>query len=256
MSGGSRRARPARVALAGALVVALSGCASGPFSRPAESPLPEVEQRLLELEKEATRSRLEIERLRQRLAALEADEPSAARPRPAPAVAPAPAPAPAARPETAPAPPAPASASVPAVEESDLDPELPSAGAPERAADEAEAYEQALRLLQGGQPAAAEAALRAFVAAHPGSDLADNAWFWIGESLLVRDEVEQALTAYRTGVERHPEGNKTPDALFRIGLCLDRQGDAARAAEVWTELVRRFPQTVAAERAAEALGER
>ena len=251
-----RRARRATAGLLGSLAVAaLAGCASGPFAREAERPDPEIERRLLALEKEATRSRLEIEHLRQRLAALEA--PGAAE-RPSPPAAPAPA-APAVQAPSAPAPapsaPPPGAA---VIEEADLElePEPEPAGASDRAPDEAGAYERALRLLQGGEPAASEAALRAFLAAHPGSDLADNAWFWIGESLLVRDEVEQALTAFRTGVERYPEGNKTPDALFRIGLCLEREGDPERAAEVWRELVRRFPQTVAAERAAEALGER
>jgi len=251
-----RRARRTTAGLLGTLAVAaLAGCASGPFARDAERPDPEIERRLLALEKEATRSRLEIEHLRHRLAALEAPESTARSTRPT-------APAPATSATQAPSAPAPAPSAPPpaaaVIEEADLElePEPETAGAPDRAPDEAGAYEQALRLLQGGEPAASEAALRAFLAAHPGSDLADNAWFWIGESLLVRDEVEQALTAFRTGVERYPEGNKTPDALFRIGLCLERQGDPERAAEVWRELVRRFPQTVAAERAAGALGER
>lgn len=250
-----RRARRTTALLLGSLAVAaLAGCASGPFAREPERPDPGIERRLLALEKEATRSRLEIEHLRQRLAALEA--PGAAD-RSSRTTAPAPA-APANQTPSAPAPAPSAPPPAAVIEEADLElePEPEAAGAPDRAPDEAGAYEQALRLLQGGEPAASEAALRAFLAAHPGSDLADNAWFWIGESLLVRDEVEQALTAFRTGVERYPEGNKTPDALFRIGLCLERQGDPERAEEVWRELVRRFPQTVAAERAAGALGER
>jgi tol-pal system protein YbgF len=228
--------------------VALAGCASGPFARETGRTDPEVARRLLELEKEATRSRLEIEHLRRRLAALEAPSPEPARP----AAPPVPAPEPPPRAVSPPPPPA----IVSAIEEAELEPELPRAAAPGGAPDEAEAYERALRLLQAGDPEASEAALREFLAAHPDSDLADNAWFWIGESLLVRDQVDAALTAFRTGVERHPEGNKTPDALYKIGLCLERQGDPDRSAEVWQELIRRFPQTVAAERATEALGER
>ena len=81
----------------------------------------------------------------------------------------------------------------------------------------------------------------------------DNAWFWIGEARLVRQQVPEALAAYRTAVESYPEGNKTPDALFKIAHCLALQGEPTMAAEVWTELVRRFPGTAAAERAREAL---
>src|SRR5690606_3710584 len=120
-------------------------------------------------------------------------------------------------------------------------------------ADQAAAYEAALAQLRDGNAAAAERDLLAFVEAHPTSDLADNAWFWIGEARLVRQEVAGALTAYRTAVETHPDGNKTPDALFKIGHCLALSGDTARATEVWEELARRFPHTAAAQRAVEAL---
>ena len=66
-------------------------------------------------------------------------------------------------------------------------------------------------------------------------------------------DVDGALAAFRTAVESHPEGNKTPDSLFKLGHCLALQGDRERAAEVWRELARRFPSTAAAERAREAL---
>ena len=42
-------------------------------------------------------------------------------------------------------------------------------------------------------------------------------------------------------VDRHPEGNKVPDALLKMGLCLEQLGDLAGAREVYTEIIRRFP---------------
>ncbi|KAB2962096.1 MAG: tol-pal system protein YbgF, partial [Thermoanaerobaculia bacterium] len=141
------------------------------------------------------------------------------------------------------------------IEESELEADTPVAATePGTGGAAGEEYERALRLLRDGSVAEAESALAAFAAAHPTSDLADNAWFWIGESRLVRDDVAGALAAYRNAVESYPEGNKTPDALYKIGQCLARQGDAARAAEVWRELTRRFPATAAAEKARDALG--
>jgi tol-pal system protein YbgF len=135
------------------------------------------------------------------------------------------------------------------IEEADLElePEPETGGAPDRAPDEARAYEQALGLLQGGEPAASEAALRAFLTAHPGSDLADNAWFWIGEARLGRGDAAGAASAYRTAVERYPDGNKIPDALLKLGDALVELGDGDAAQEVWRELVERFPSTASAE---------
>jgi len=110
-------------------------------------------------------------------------------------------------------------------------------------------YEDALRLLRDGRAAEAETALAAFAAEHGDSDLADNAWFWIGESRLVRGDLPGATEAYRTCIERYPTGNKVPDALLKLGQAFLLQGDHDSARDVWQELVRRFPSTAAAETA-------
>lgn len=230
------------------------GCAStGPLLEPgaaAREREAALERRVLELEKDAVRTRLELERLRRRVAEL--GTPLGA----APAAASAPAtPAPAQ--PIGPAAPAPAVAPS-ALEVSDLD--EPAATAPPggtaTSAPDAEvaAYEAALRLLRDGQAPAAESALAAFVAAHPSSDLADNAWFWIGEARLSRQDTAGAAQAFRAAIENYPNGNKTPDALYKLGHCLALAGDAAGATTVWRELVQRFPGTVAAERASARLG--
>ncbi len=234
-------------AAAAAVVLLAAGCASTrslfdpAATRQREA---EVDRRVVELEKQVTKATLEIERLRQQVERLEANAGTAT----ARDGARAPAPAPDTAPDTA-APATPGAAEP--IEESDLD-LAPVDAAP--AGGEVGEYEAALRLLRDGRPAEAEGALTAFLAAHPTSNLDDNAWFWIGESRRVRQDVAGALAAYRSGVEGFPEGNKTPDALYRIGSCLRLQGDAAKADEVWRELVRRFPGAAAAERAREELG--
>lgn len=237
----------ARVLAVAALLLA-SGCASLPFVNRGggEDREAELERRLIAIEKESTRSRIELERLRVRVAELEAA-------RTAPVARPAapPPPAPAA---TSPAAPAAPRESIEESELAEPEPAQPFATpAVPVSADATAAYEAALAKLQTGDAAGSESALAAFLAAHPGSELADNAWFWIGEARLVRQDVEGALTAFRTAVERYPDGNKTPDALFKLGHCLALQGQGGIAAEIWSELVRRFPETAAAERAREGL---
>lgn len=242
----------ARILFAAALVVT-TGCASLPFANrgAAEDRAAELERRLIAIEKESTRSRIELDRLRARVAELEA---GSARTVSRPAAA-APAAPPAATPSAAPVATTPPAARV--IEESDLaelEVATPVAGTPTPSSPAATtAYEAALARLQTGDAAGAETALIAFLAAYPSSELADNAWFWIGEARLVRQEVDSALEAFRTAVDRYPEGNKTPDALFKLGHCLALQGRGEMAAEVWSELVRRFPETAAAERAREGL---
>jgi tol-pal system protein YbgF len=227
------------------LAFALSGigCASRPqwWQGPATSSDAQaaLEARILELERAAVRQRLELERLERRLAALETARSGSAPAASAPSNSPSPPPAPSDAPSLA----------KPQLDEADLDAEdsLTWQQTPEAL------YQDALGALRGGQYADAEERLRRFLERYPNSDLADNAWFWIGESLFLRGRVAEAIEAYRAGIERYPTGNKTPDALYKLGTALASVGRAQEALEVWKELVRRFPKTEAAGRAREHL---
>jgi len=238
--------RPVAPALL-ALALLASGCASLPFGGGGDAAArrAEAEQRIYELERQAVKSRLEIERLERRIAELEAraggTSPAAARP--AAAAAPIEAP-----PELPLAPPATAAV----IEESELGHDEPGEAAP---ASEQEAYDRALALLRAAEPARAESAFADFLSAHATSDLADNAGFWIGESRLARGDSAGAVAAYRDTIERYPGGNKVPDALYKLGHALALGGDSEAARLVWRELAERFPASVAAERALERLAQ-
>lgn len=212
---------------------------------------PDEHQRLvrqqLELERRAAQAELEIERLKQRLAELERGDAPTSVPgslAPVPSV-----PDPA---EALDAPVAGWRDVRGAIEESELAelatvPATPTAGAVSE-------YERGLMLLRDGDPVAAEAALLAFAGSGSNPDLGDNAWFWIGESRLARGDNPGAIDAYRRCLELHPDGNKVPDAMLKLGHAYATAGDAAAAREVWTELLNRFPSTAAAERARARLG--
>ena len=115
-------------------------------------------------------------------------------------------------------------------------------------------YEQSLGLLEQSRLPEAEEGFRRFLAENPGSDLADNAQFWLAEAALRRADVASALTGFRAVVENYPEANKIPDALLKIGYCLATLGETESAATVYRELVTRFPETAAAEIAHQRLG--
>ncbi|MEO8276149.1 MAG: tol-pal system protein YbgF [Thermoanaerobaculia bacterium] len=117
-----------------------------------------------------------------------------------------------------------------------------------------ELYDQSLDLLQLQRLDEAAAGFRRFLAENAGSDLADNAQFWLAEGDLRRGDVSGALTGFRSVVERYPEGNKVPDALLKIGACLTSLGEADSAATVYRELLTRFPESAAAEAARQRLG--
>ncbi len=115
-------------------------------------------------------------------------------------------------------------------------------------------YDRSLDFLQQQRLAEAEEGFTRFLAASAGSDLADNAQFWLGECALRRGDVAGALARFRAVVERYPEGNKVPDALLKVGFCLGSLGEPESAATVYRELLLRFPETAAAETARQRLG--
>jgi tol-pal system protein YbgF len=150
--------------------------------------------------------------------------------RPVPAPAPSPAP-PAAPPSTAPAtPPPPAS-------EGEAEMLSPTAQV---------LYDRGYTLYHQGHFVDAEASFQRFLQANTGSELADNAQYWIGECRYARSDLRGALAAFRETVERYPKGNKVPDALLKAGQSLEGLGDVEGARVTYREVVRRFPGTAAA----------
>lgn len=232
MSG--RAAAPFSALLCGLLA---AGCSTMPRLI-SSADLEARDLRILELEREVGRARAEAASLRLKVTELEHERAEAA----AESAATAPAPLAPVAPDTPPLLVAPRLA----VEESDLaDSGSASSGAP----DDVARYEAALAALNAGRLDEAERALSSFAESSRDSNLADNAWFWLGESRAVRGDAAGAIDAYRTAVDRYPEGNKIPDALFKLGVALDATGQSAAARESWSELVRRFPTTAAADAA-------
>lgn len=137
------------------------------------------------------------------------------------------------------------------IEQSDLDEpgEAPVDSPPPAEGDPRPLYERSLGLLEENQLPEAEAGFRRFLAENPGSDLADNAQFWLAESALRRGDNVSALAGFRAVVETYPDANKVPDALLKVGFCLALLGEPESAATVYRELLERFPNTAAAETA-------
>ena len=247
-------------------------------SRALEEELARLERRVVELQRQTTVDKVEIDRLRQRLAALEERLEREAQER---AAATAHATAPRGLDEENVPPPR----RVEVIEVSDLEEPLdqpigevprvapgPSPAGSTATASEPEAppvsaeavpagprgaaattitpaaqalYDQGYSLYHQGRYVDAEETFHRFLAAYGRTDLGDNARYWIGECRLARNELQGALDAFRETVREYPEGNKTPDALLRAGEVLERLGDTDGARASYREVGRRFPESAA-----------
>jgi tol-pal system protein YbgF len=257
-----RRARRlvCRTAALAALPCVLACASSGVGAGEPGGDLAALQARVLELQRKAAVAEVEIGRLRQQVAALEARAGGAARTLPVapPAAAappvnlPAPAPTPrvevqdlAEPPATAPAPPADAAQAGASAAAGETAPQVDAAGQA--------AYDEAYALFHQGRYVDAESSFQRFLQTYPRTDLTDNAFYWIGESRFARGDVRGALAAFRQTVESYPQGNKVPDALLKAGQCLQALGDSDGARASLQEIVKRFPESAAAVVARERL---
>ena len=266
-------------ALAAVLCGALGGCAgsttalSPSSARERAAEIEQLQQRVLELQRRLSVAEVELDRLRREVGRLESGEPAGRR-------------APGNRPgrsggdrrsaeagervapstfeveeleDDVPSPPAspPAAVEEPiAAERPDpanaaVEPPAPSPPADGTAAAEIteeaqELYDRGYTLFHQGRYLDAEATFQRFLQRHRGTELADNAQYWIGEARFARGDLDGALAAFRETASRFPEGNKVPDALLKAGEVEAARGNGEQARTIYLGVIERFPGTAAA----------
>jgi tol-pal system protein YbgF len=114
-------------------------------------------------------------------------------------------------------------------------------------------YQAAFDLLKAGKYPESRAGFEAFLAAHPGHELAANAQYWIGEVFYVERDYDAALAAFRKVPAAYPQARKVPDALLKAGLCQYELKRFAEARSTFGKVAGEFPDTPAAKDAAARL---
>lgn len=128
----------------------------------------------------------------------------------------------------------------------------PSSGVGSGAAEQA-SYDAAFNSLKAADYPKAINGFKAFVATYPGSPLASNAQYWLGEAYYVTREYPSAITAFQKVTADWPDSRKAPDALVKIGFTQSALGRNADARATLEEVTRRYPGTEAATLATERL---
>jgi len=117
-------------------------------------------------------------------------------------------------------------------------------------------YEKTLGYYWDGRYGEAIAGFNKFLTSYPKSDLADNAYFWIGECHRAAEEYEEAILAYQKVINDFPRGNKVPAAMLHQALAFEKIDDKTTATLVYKKLLRKFPKTREAEIAKKRLKHR
>ncbi len=112
-----------------------------------------------------------------------------------------------------------------------------------------ELFDRGMESFRAGELGEAVLDFEQFAEKHATHPLAPSAHFWIGEAYFRSRDFEHAAGEYQRAIDLAPIGERTPDALLRLGLALRSLRREDRAREVWARLMRDFPDSEAALRA-------
>ena len=116
----------------------------------------------------------------------------------------------------------------------------PSSG-PELAIGESEDLQRAQEALASGDFRSAADQLATFSTSYPGSPVAAEAAYLRGEALEGLGEMTNAARAYLEAFSTNPNGEKAPDALYKLGFSLGSIGQVQDACVTLAEVGVRFP---------------
>jgi tol-pal system protein YbgF len=116
-------------------------------------------------------------------------------------------------------------------------------------------YNAAIRQYNRGSLTAASAAFQQFLTAHPSSDLAPQAHYYLADVMVQQDDLEGAIGEFSQVFELFPSSSSVPDALYRVGLLHQELGNDAEARAFFERVVNTYPDARVAEFARARLGE-
>lgn len=114
---------------------------------------------------------------------------------------------------------------------------------------EREAYDAAFASMREGRYGDSASAFKAFIGQYPKSNLASNAYYWMGEAYLIQQQFAPAQEAFADLVKLFPDSDKVEDALLRGGDSLVGLNRMAEAKAMYQDLIKRYPQGRAAQSA-------
>ena len=105
---------------------------------------------------------------------------------------------------------------------------VPAPPTPVPAGNPIETYNAALRDYQRSNFDLAIEGFQEFLQGNPRSDLADNAAYWIGESLFSQKKYRDAIQQFDSVVNNYPRSEKVPGALLKKGFAYINVGERAQ----------------------------
>ena len=107
-------------------------------------------------------------------------------------------------------------------------------------------YQRAFKLLKASRYEQALAAFQKYLQDFPGSEFADNAQYWLGETNYVMQQYDKAISEYQALLDSYPDSQKASHALLKIGYSYQELGNIDEAQKVLSEVKEKYPGETAA----------
>lgn len=114
-------------------------------------------------------------------------------------------------------------------------------------------YDAAYKLIVATKYKDAEAAMNLFLSRHGDDELADNAYYWLGEVYLVQNMPEKAVITFSKGLAKFPKGQKSAGNLLKMGVAFKQMKKNDFAKSSWSKLLNDYPESPEAEKAKKEL---
>lgn len=108
-------------------------------------------------------------------------------------------------------------------------------------------YNKGYEMYNQGKYAQTISIFREFLQRYPKDSLADNAQYWIAESYYAQKFFDKAIEEFKK-VEKFPDGNKVPDAYYKIYLAYTEMGKKKEAEKWKKEILRKFKDSEVAKK--------
>ena len=127
--------------------------------------------------------------------------------------------------------------------------------AAEHPTDKAAIYQLGLKKLEAGETARARELFAEFLQKFKADAYAPNAQYWLGETYYAERRFNDAIVEFKKVLDGWKSAEKTPDALLKIGMSFQAQGDCQNAVLFFDEVVSTHRSSGASKAAKEKLAE-
>ena len=114
-------------------------------------------------------------------------------------------------------------------------------------------FAAAVAALKTGNVSGGIARLQRFAAENPRHAKADNALYFVGLGLMAEHDLEGAAAAFEKLLGAYPASDQVRDAMLKLGECRARLKNSRAARALYTQVVKKYPGSTAANEANQRL---